>query len=94
MLLWTCGANWEHTWYFVSRVLQTPVSNIMATRKGTAVLAAIAGDDGWEGRRRGCWEWLVFYSMLIEIKGVIGSVRSCGHLLADNYRLPVIWRWS
>jgi hypothetical protein len=29
------------TWYFVSRVLQTPVSSIIATKNGTAALDAI-----------------------------------------------------
>lgn len=32
-----------HTWYFESNVLQTPVSSIMPTKKGTATPFAIAG---------------------------------------------------
>lgn len=35
----------EHTWYLVSSVLQTPVSSIMATRKGTALLVDMVADD-------------------------------------------------
>ena len=31
----------EHTWYLVRRVLQTPVTSIMATRNGIAALDAM-----------------------------------------------------
>lgn len=37
--------RWERTWYFVSRVLQTPVTSIIATRKGMAVLLDMVVDE-------------------------------------------------
>lgn len=44
--------RWERTWYFVSRVLQTPVSSIIATRKGMAVLLdMVADEDGVRASR-------------------------------------------
>jgi hypothetical protein len=32
-----------HTWYFVSNVLHTPVSNIIPTRNGITALAGMTG---------------------------------------------------
>lgn len=39
---WGMGYTWDaRTWYLVRRVLHTPVSNIIPTRKGITALEAI-----------------------------------------------------
>ncbi len=44
-----------HTWYFESNVLQTPLSSIMPTRKGTATRLAMAGFElKYRGEVAGC----------------------------------------
>ena len=41
------------TWYLVRRVLQTPVTSIMATKKGIAALGAMVTAGGGGSVRRG-----------------------------------------
>jgi hypothetical protein len=43
MLLLLLGDGAARTWYLVRRVLHTPVSNIIPTRKGIMALEAILG---------------------------------------------------
>ena len=50
---WGMGCSWDaRTWYLVRRVLHTPVSNIIPTRKGITALEAIFGTVALELYRR------------------------------------------